>query len=149
LYRVPAATAHHRVVWADVARMLTAAALTGDQDDDLIPLNTCYVALAASNAEANRIAAWLNCTWIRIVARMGAVPAAGGFARFAGNTIERLPLPASVLGDERLEHLAIAGRGGVQVHDELDDLAADHLGLSAADRSALGALVAGGAAHRR
>ena len=142
LFRTRAATSDHRVVWADLARDLTAAALTERCDHSLVPLNTCYVAVVDSKAVAQRLGAWLNCSWIRAAARLSAVPAAGGFSRFAGATIGRLPLPSDVLRDSRLDSLAIAGRSGEQVQDELDDLSARHLGLSASDRDALRSLVA-------
>src|SRR5262249_39359920 len=141
-FRTRAATADHRVVWADLARDLVAAALTGPSDRPLIPLNTCYVAVLDTTSEAERLAAWLNSSWIRIAARARAVPAASGFARFAGGTIGSLPLPATVLRDSQLESLAIAARGGEQVQDALDELAARHLGLSATDMDALRTLVA-------
>jgi hypothetical protein len=146
LFRTRAATSDHRVVWADLARRLAAAALTDRSDRNLIPLNTCYVAAVESKSEAERLAAWLNCSWIRIAARASAVPAAGGFARFAGTTIGSLPLPTGVLRDSQLDSIAIAARGGEHVQDELDDLAARHLGLSASDQDALRSLVASRAA---
>ncbi|HEY8258205.1 MAG TPA: N-6 DNA methylase [Gemmatimonadales bacterium] len=149
LFRVRAATAAHRVVWADVARSLAAAALTCRGDHDLVPLNTCYVAVTETRVEAERLAGWLNSTWIGLAARLGAVPAAGGFARFAGHTIGRLPLPPSVLRDARLGQLAVAARGGASVQHELDDIAAHHLGLSASDQAALRAMVSGRAVHHR
>jgi hypothetical protein len=149
LFRTRAATAHHRVVWADLARDLAAAALTGQCDGPLIPLNTCYVAVLESTSEAERLAAWLNSSWIRIAARSRAVPAASGFARFAGGTVGSLPLPTTVLSDCQLESFAIAARGGEQVQDALDDLAARHLGLSATDADALRSMVAARATPHR
>ena len=38
-------------------------------------------------------AAWLNSTWLRALAQAGAVPAAGGFHRFAAGVVAGLPLP--------------------------------------------------------
>lgn len=149
LFRTRAATASHRVVWADLGRELRAAALTDAEDREMVPLNTCYVAVAESKAEAERLAAWLNSTWIRVAARMGAVPAAGGFVRFAGNTVGRLPLPTSALCDSRLDTLAVAARGGTPVQHDLDNLTAQHLALSAADQDALRSLVGAGATRQR
>lgn len=149
LFRTRAASAAHRVIWPDLARELTAAALTDEQDCRSIPLNTCYVAAAESKPEAERVAAWLNCTWIRLTARLGAVPAASGFARFGAGTIGSLPLPTAVLSNHRLGALALSARVGGQIQHELDDLAAGHLGLSAPDQDALRALVAPGTSHRR
>jgi hypothetical protein len=149
LFRTAAATSRHRIVWADLARRLTGCALTGRRDVAFIPLNTCYVAPARSEAEAERLAAWLNSTWIRAVARLGAVPASGGFHRFTAAVVTRLPLPAAVLADERLLAAAKAGRAGEPVQEAIDDLAAGHLALSTRERTALARLVASGAADRR
>jgi Eco57I restriction-modification methylase len=149
LFRTAAAASRHRLVWADLARRLTACALTGRRDATLVPLNSCYVAPTRSAAEAERLAAWLNSTWIRAVARLGAVPASGGFHRFTTAVVSRLPLPAVVLADERLLAAAKAGRGGEPVQEAIDDLTAEHLALSSRERAALARLVAAGAADRR
>jgi Eco57I restriction-modification methylase len=149
LFRTRAATAPHRVVWSDLARRLTACALTGRRDGGRIPLNTCYVAAAASAEQAERLAAWLNARWVGALARIGAMPAAGGFHRFAAAVVSRLPLPAGVLADPSLSAIAIAGRRGEPVQEALDEIAAGHLGLSLRDRRTLGRLVGDGAADRR
>ena len=148
LFRTRAATATHRVVWADLGRVLAAVALTGARDRDRVPLNSCYVAATSTAAEAERVAAWLNCSWIRAAALLGAVPAAGGFRRFSAATVGGLPLPASVLSDSDLSALAGAGRRGESVQEHLDDLTARHLDLSARERVALGRLVAARTDHR-
>jgi hypothetical protein len=149
LFRTRTATAPHRVVWADLARRLTACHLTGRADADRIPLNTCYAAAMPSSDEAERLAAWLNSRWVRAAAQVGSVPAAGGFHRFSAAAVARLPLPAGVTADAELSAIARAGRLGQPVQEALDDIAARHLGLSPADRSALGRIVAEGAADRR
>jgi hypothetical protein len=148
LFRTTGATARQRLVWADLGRRLTACALT-DRDAALIPLNTCYVAAARSGVEAERLAAWLNSTWLRAVARLGAVPASGGFHRYTAALVSRLPLPASVLTDSALLAAARAGRDGQPVQETIDDIAAAHLALSTRERTALARLVAAGPAHRR
>jgi hypothetical protein len=137
LFRIAAATAHNRIVWPDLARRLTAAALVGRRDARLVPLNTCYVAPTRSGVEADRVTAWLNATWLRAAARAGAVPAAGGFARFTAGVVGRLPLPTTVLACTSLPDLAAAGRRGEPIQDDLDELTARHLELSAGARSAL------------
>jgi hypothetical protein len=137
------------VVWSDLARRLTACALTGRRDAGCVPLNTCYVSPTRTAEEAERLTAWLNSSWIRAVARIGAVPAAGGFHRYAAGVVSRLPLPVSVTVDVELSVLARAGRRGEAVQEALDDIAAGHLGLSGSDRAALGRIVADGAADRR
>jgi hypothetical protein len=135
LFRARAAAAPHRVVWADLAHRLRAASLTGLHDT--IPLNSCYVAPARNDAEADRIAAWLNSSWLRAAARAGAVPAAGGCARYTAGTVGALPLPPGVLSDDDLSTLTRSGRAGGQVQADLDDIAARHLDLAASHRAAL------------
>jgi hypothetical protein len=98
---------------------------------------------------AERLAAWLNSTWLRAIARAGAVPAASGFHRFSAMTVGRLPLPGGVTSDPELSAIARAGRHGEPVQEALDDVTARHLGLDAADRAALGRMVVRSAAHRR
>jgi hypothetical protein len=148
LFRTRAATAPHRVVWADVARSLSAVALTGAEDVGLVPLNSCYVAPTSDAATAGRIAAWLNTTWLRAAARAEALPAAGGYARFNATTVGALPLPAAVLADTRLDPMAREGRMGAPIQDLLDDLAAEHLGLARTARTLLRRVAAERAEHR-
>jgi len=149
VFRARPAVARHRIVWADLARALTAAPLTSGADLERIPLNSCYVASARSVAEADRLAAWLNSTWLRAAARLRAVPAAGGFARFNAGTVAALPLPPAVCADPELARLARAARLGAEVQEELDEVAAGHLNLSSAARRALRAVVDGLADYRR
>jgi len=149
VFRARPAVARYRVVWSDLARRLTAAALTTGNDRYRMPLNSCYVVSARSVVEAERLAACLNSTWLRAVARLGAVPAASGFARFNAQTIARLPLPCSVFADSALSGIAQRGRAGGSVQEELDAAMTAHLGLSARAQNALRAVVDGAAGHRR
>jgi hypothetical protein len=149
VFRARPAVAHYRVVWADLARRLVAAALSKPRDRAYIPLNSCYVAPVRSSVEGERLAAWLNSTWLRALARIGAVPAASGFARFNSQVVARLPLPVSVLTDPRLSRITGEGRSGRAVQEELDDIAAEHLGLSPSSQSALRSVLAGTAHYRR
>jgi Eco57I restriction-modification methylase len=149
LFRTRAATARHRVVWSDLARRLTACALTGRRDGSRIPLNSCYVAAAASAEQAERLTAWLNACWVGALAQIGAMPAAGGFHRFAAAVVSGVPLPQGVLADESLSAIAVAGWRGEPVQEALDEIAAGHLGLSPRDRRTLGRLVGDGTADRR
>jgi hypothetical protein len=149
LFRVHAATSPHRVIWADLARRLTACQLTGRRDASRVPLNTCYVAPARTAEEAERVAAWLNSSWLRALARIGAVPAAGGFHRFTAGVVSRLPLPPGVTTDADLSAIARAGRRGETIQEALDELVARHLGLSTGDRTALGRILGPGAEDRR
>jgi hypothetical protein len=147
VFRAGPATARYRVVWADVARRPVAVALNTTSDLELIPLNSCYVASVTSAAEAQCLAAWLNSSWIGAAARLGAMPASGGFARFNAEVVARLPLPDTALADAGLARLAQAGRAGEAVQEELDALVARHLGLSTSAQDALRSVV-DGARHR-
>jgi hypothetical protein len=149
VFRARPAAARYRVVWSDLARRVTAAALTSKRDLQRIPLNSCYVAPVGSARRARALAAWLNSTWIRAIARLGAVPASAGFARFNARVVAHLPLPSSVLMDPALDRLARAGRSGTAVQDEVDSLAARHLGLSSAAQKVLRAAVDGSSGYRR
>lgn len=149
LFRTGPATASHRVVWADLAPRLIAVALSGETHREMIPLNTCYVMPVATGSEAGALAAWLNSTWIRGLARSGADPASGGFARFNATAVSRLPLPASVPGDSSLSRFAENAARDPFNQDELDELAAIHLDLSSTERRSLAAVAGAGPRHRR
>ena len=137
LFRVRGALAPHRVVWADLARGLTATALTAPEGSSLIPLNSCYLVHASDRGSALALSAWLNSTWIRAVARAGADVAAGGFARFNARVVADVPLPGSVLGDRRLLRVAERASVGEATQEELDVICAEHLALPQAARDVL------------
>jgi hypothetical protein len=141
LFRTRPAVARYRVVWSDLARRLTAAALTSSHDISSIPLNTCYVAPLPTSTQAQALAAWLNSTWISTVARLSAVPASGGFARFNARVVAELPPPPSALVDPALAQLARRGRAGESVQADLDRLVAQHLELSTSAQRSFHALV--------
>jgi hypothetical protein len=140
LFRTAGVDAPHRLVWPDLGRTLQAAALTGDEAAAWVPLNTCYVAPATSAAEAHALAAWLNSGSLRLVARLGAVPAAAGYRRFTAATIAALPLPAAVPRDADLAALGRAGARGRPVQDDLDAYALQLLDLPTRVRRVLAAL---------
>jgi Eco57I restriction-modification methylase len=142
LFRTGPASAAYRVVWADLARRLEAAALIGRSGLALIPLNTCYVLPVRDAATAHRIAAWLNSTWCRAIAAASADPASGGYARFNARVVGALPLPPAALADDPLLALAQAGARGDPPQEELDARCAELLGLSESDRDALAELAA-------
>jgi len=146
LFRSHAATAAHRVVWADLARVLRVVSLRAKPDT--VPLNSCYVALASTDLEADRVAAWLNSSWLRAAARVGAVPAAGGCFRYTAATVGALPLPQSALADPDLSTIARLAASGRDVQKDLDDIAARHLSLSDVHRRALVTSLAGCAEDR-
>jgi hypothetical protein len=149
LFRTGPACAPHRVGWADLARRLTALALSGTEGADRIPLNTCYVVAVPDAETAGRLAAWLNSTWIRAAARLVATPAAGGFARFGAQVVSGLPLPDAVLADADLDALARCGAAGEPAQSELDALTARHLGLGPAAQEALAGVDGVRSDHRR
>lgn len=80
-----------RVVWADVGKRPRAAVLA--ENDDSVPLNSCYVVRCGDESEALTFAAVLNsdiaAAWLNLVAE----PARGGYHRYLGWTLALLPLP--------------------------------------------------------
>lgn len=149
VFRTGPATAAHRVVWADLAQRLEAVALNAPGHRDYLPLNSCYLLHTRSAAEALRITAWLNSTWLRVAARAEADPAANGFARFNARVVGGLPLPPTVLRDPDLAALAQAGSDGRLNQEDLDDVAARHLALGPAHRRALAGNLGARAGTRR
>jgi len=149
VFRARPAVARYRVVWPDLARRLTAAPLTSRLDLQCIPINSCYVAPLSQAERAEALAAWLNSTWIGALARVGAVPASSGFARFNAQVVARLPLPSSAMVDPSLSQLARRARSGAPVQQDLDTLVAKHLGLSTSAQRALRSVMAAAASHRR
>jgi hypothetical protein len=138
LFRTRPATAPHRVVWSDLARALTALALSDPGAGECIPLNSCYVIALDSNLEAACLAAWLNCTWVRAAARLSAAPASGGFFRFNARIVGALPFPQAAAEDAVLPQLAAAAARGTVAQEDLDARCAELLGLSINARRALG-----------
>jgi hypothetical protein len=149
LFRTRAVSAPFRVVWADIRRRLTAAALIHPGDRACIPINTCYVVAVAQAEQALALTAWLNSTWVRAAARVVADPARGGFARFNARVVGALPLPAGVLADAALAEFARLGAEGAPVQKEIDVRCAEHLGLPATAQAALAAVAGVGADDRR
>lgn len=125
LFRTEPATATHRVIWPDLARDLLATAAV---PRDAVPLNSCYVIVAASAPEAEVIVAWLRTPWIRALARLGSEEASGGHRRFGARTVAAVPLPSDVLAGDWL------------TATDRDRAAADLLTLTDAERRVLGEL---------
>jgi hypothetical protein len=138
LFRTRPATAPHRVVWRDLASTLQAAVLWRSSD---VPLNSCYVAAVRSELIAASLAAWLNATPIRVLARLVAEPAAGGCARFAARAVGAIPLPSVALGDPVLAAFCHAAAGH-DIQEALDTHVAQLLDLSTAERRLLDAVAA-------
>jgi hypothetical protein len=80
-----------RVIWSDIGKEPRALVL--DAGDRTVPLNSCYVARAPSRDDALTLAAILNsplaAAWLAAIAE----PARGGYQRYLGWTVARLPLP--------------------------------------------------------
>ncbi|HLV26939.1 MAG TPA: DNA methyltransferase [Gemmatimonadales bacterium] len=117
LFRLPAAAFDRpRVVWADIDRRPNAAFIPAN--DRTVPLNSCYVSIAATDADALALIALLNgplaAAWLAALAE----PARGGYRRFMGWTLSLLPLPFG--WREARTHLAsisAAALGGVVPSD--------------------------------
>lgn len=81
-----------RVVWADVSRTPRASILVAGAP--WVPLNSCYVLPCRVNEDAAAFAAILNsplaAAWLDAIAE----PARGGFHRYLGWTVARLPIPS-------------------------------------------------------
>jgi len=148
VFRVLPAVSSHRVVWADLSPRLEAAALTGPQSDRFIALNTCYLAPAPTAAAALRLAAWLNCSWVRAAASVVADPAAGGFRRFNARVVSGLPLPDRAMTDTGLLATAERARSGALDQEALDEQCARLLGLDREERNVL-ADIPSASRHRR
>jgi hypothetical protein len=92
LFRLPAASSSRpRVVWADIDRRPSAAFLPAG--DPTAPLNSCYVSVCVTDADALALVTLLNsplaAAWLSALAE----PARGGYRRFMGWTLALLPLP--------------------------------------------------------
>lgn len=80
-----------RVVWADFGRAPRAAVL--DAGDPTVPLNSCYSVPCPTLPDALAFSAILNsqiaAAWLSVLAE----PARGGYHRYLGWTVARLPIP--------------------------------------------------------
>jgi hypothetical protein len=80
-----------RVVWSDIGR--TPRALVLQAGDRTVPLNSCYVVRAPSHDDALALCCLLNspvaAAWLAAIAE----PARGGYHRYLGWTLARLPIP--------------------------------------------------------
>lgn len=124
LHRIDGAvSARPRVVWADVSRGMRACILPANSP--VVPINSCYVLTCRDDTDAAAFAALLNSplatAWLDALAE----PARGGFRRYLGWTVARLPMPQDWARAREL--LAPLGRRGVAgevvANDELLDAA--------------------------
>jgi hypothetical protein len=92
LFRVESArNVTARVVWCDFGRTPRAAVI--DAGDPTVPLNTCYAISCHRPDDALAFCAILNsnvaAAWLAVLAE----PARGGYHRYLGWTVARLPIP--------------------------------------------------------
>jgi hypothetical protein len=107
LFRTESARADcPRVVWSDIGKSPRALVLPAG--DRTVPLNSCYVSRAPSINDAFAFCALLNsplvAAWLAVIAE----PARGGYHRYLGWTLSRLPMPAN--WPRAVELLAPVGR---------------------------------------
>jgi hypothetical protein len=93
LFRVGRAALGWRVAWRDIATRLEAFVLPPVALGGPVILNTLYCIACQDEAEALRLATWLNHPAIQVLATQIADPASGGYRRFLGGTVGALPLP--------------------------------------------------------
>jgi hypothetical protein len=140
LFRTTAALVCHRVVWPDLARSLHAVALDV-LPGDAVPLNTCYVSATPDESAALALAATLNSTWIRVLLRLRADEARGGYRRHNARVMGAVPVPPDSEHRHRLVELS---RDAHHTHDvcqqDLDRAVAQALRLDAGARADLVAL---------
>jgi hypothetical protein len=127
LFRIGLALATDRVVWADVARELTAVV----PPPDIVPLNTVYGIATRGALDAHALAALLNTRWCTALARLTADPARGGFCRFNARVVGGLPVPRT--NEAAWSALANHGRRC----EPADALVAELYGFDSTERRAL------------
>jgi hypothetical protein len=101
-----------RVVWSDISRVPRACVL--EAGDTTIALNSCYVLPLQTIDEAHAFAALLNSAPVSAWLCALAEPARGGYRRFLGWTLARLPIPAK--WDRAVTLLAPIGRRACEGH---------------------------------
>ena len=111
LFRTDAARSHQpRVVWSDIGK--SPRALVLPPGDSTVPINSCYVARTRSLDDAHALAALLNspvaAAWLAAIAE----PARGGYHRYLGWTLARLPIPAE--WERAVEILAPLAREAIE-----------------------------------
>lgn len=134
LFRVESACSQlPRVVWADFGRAPRAAVL--EAGDPTVPLNTCYSVACEDMPSALALAAILNsriaASWLGAIAE----PARGGYHRYLGWTMARLPIPSDwARAVQLLAPAAERARNGSEPSDdELDALVLSAFELNQAD----------------
>lgn len=130
-----------KVVWKDLSRGLVAAVA----EQELIPNQTLYVLDAVSTDEAHGLAALFNSTIVDFLAICIAERAKDHHYRYFGRTLARVPLPRVDAGGEAwtcLVRCARRGREGEDVTAEVNAIAAQLYGVTAAEHERIAAFVA-------
>jgi hypothetical protein len=129
LFRIRAGYAPHRIIWADVAARLSALALDV-VFPDAVPLNTCYVSTLPDRETALALSATFNSAWVRVLLRVVADEARGGYRRHNARAMATVPVPPP--GPARAALVALSLRAHLH-HDvnqpDLDRAVATALGL--------------------
>jgi len=140
LFRIRAGYAPHRVIWSDVAARLSALALDVVLPD-AVPLNTCYVSTLPDQETALAVSATFNSAWVRVLLRVVADEARGGYRRHNARAMATVPVPPP--GPARAALAALSLRAHLH-HDvsqpDLDRAVASALGLPEPVRAELRAL---------
>lgn len=140
LFRTEPSRARSLVVWRDITRR-PAAVNVRRAAPQAIPLNSCYVLPTEDDETADLVAATLNSTWAAAAVRVLADEARGGYRRFNATVASRLPIPSrSRARDALIPWSAEAHHRDRFDQDTLDEIVADALGLSRADRRTLAGL---------
>jgi hypothetical protein len=132
LFRTDSAGATYpRVVWSDLGRVPRAIVVAAG--DQTVPLNSCYVVRAPSEADAHALCTIINspiaAAWLNVLAE----PARGGFHRYLAWTVGLLPLPNDwSRAREALGPIGQRAAGGdAPANNELSALVIAAYGLSA------------------
>jgi hypothetical protein len=136
LFRVRAAVARFRAVWADIARAPGALALD-EVASPAIPLNTCYIAPCPNQETALVAAAVLCSTWTRVLVAVTADEARGGYRRYNARITGAIPIPHAGPARDRLVELSRTAHYTHVSQSDLDGTVADALGLPPATRALL------------
>jgi hypothetical protein len=151
IHRLSAHTLGHKVVWADLAPDLAAAAVPATARNivglrtPIVPLNTVYFIATTSAEESMLLAAYLNALPLRVMARAIAERAKDAHFRFFAWTISVLPLPGDWRSNAAARPLVELSReahvrGGLNERDRarLDELVAASFDLTAEQLAHLG-----------
>lgn len=144
LFRTTGAATAHRVIWPDIARRPGAVVPQATPHSDVVPLNTCYVALCRNREAALCASAVINSVWTTAYVTVSADEARGGYRRMNATVMERIPMPQR--GPARRALAVLAARRHRKPHENedatLDEAVAAALGLSPGCRAALLSLAA-------